>query len=41
MNYKNTEFKSLEELRETTPSIFTKLGSKDVSKSTHTFLLIE
>ena len=36
MNYKNTEFKSLEELRETTPSIFTKLGSKDVSeKYTH------
>ena len=36
MNYKNTEFKSLEELREIAPSIFTKLGSKGVSeKYTH------
>jgi translation initiation factor IF-1 len=36
LDYKNTEFKSLDELRETTPSIFTQLGSKDTSdKYTH------
>jgi hypothetical protein len=36
LNYENTEFKSLEELRESTPSIFTQLGSKDTSdKYTH------
>jgi len=32
LNYESQEFKSLEELREIAPSIFTKLGSKDVSK---------
>jgi len=36
LNYESTEFKSLEELRESTPSIFTQLGSKDTSdKYTH------
>ena len=36
LNYQNTEFKSLEELRETTPSIFTKTSSKNTSdKYTH------
>jgi len=36
IDYKSDEFKSLEELRVTTPSIFTQLGSKDTSdKYTH------
>ena len=36
LNYQNTEFKSLEELRETTPSIFTRTSSESTSdKYTH------
>jgi hypothetical protein len=36
LNYQNTEFKSLEELKETTPSIFTKTSSESTSdKYTH------
>ena len=36
LNYESTEFKSLEELREIAPSIFTQVGSKDTSdKYTH------
>jgi hypothetical protein len=36
LNYQNTEFKSLEELKQTTPSIFTKNGSSNTSdKYTH------
>ena len=36
LNYQNSEFKSLEELRETTPSIFTREGSESTSnKYTH------
>jgi hypothetical protein len=36
LNYQNTEFKSLEQLRETTPSIFTKTSSESTSdKYTH------
>ena len=36
LNYESQEFKSLEELREIAPSIFTKVGSKDTSeKYTH------
>ena len=36
LNYQNTEFKSLEELRETVPSIFTEKGAKSTSdKYTH------
>jgi len=31
LNYQNTEFKSLEELKQTTPSIFTKNGSSSTS----------
>ena len=31
LNYQNTEFKSLEELKQTTPSIFTKNGSSNTS----------
>ena len=31
LNYQNTEFKSLEELRETVPSVFTKQGAKSTS----------
>ena len=31
LNYESTEFKSLEELREIAPSIFTQVGSKDTS----------
>ena len=31
LNYQNTEFKSLEELKQTTPSIFTKNGSNNTS----------
>jgi len=32
LNYENSEFLTLEELKETTPSIFTKKGSNDTSK---------
>ena len=32
LNYENSEFLTLEELKETTPSIFTKKGSSDTSK---------
>ena len=36
LNYQNTEFKSLEELKETTPSIFTRTSSESTSdKYTH------
>ena len=36
LNYESQEFKSLEELKETTPSIFTKKGSVNTSsKYTH------
>jgi len=36
LNYESQEFKSLEELKETTPSIFTKKGSNNTSdKYTH------
>ena len=32
LNYENSKFKSLEELKETTPSIFTQTGSDNTSK---------
>ena len=36
LNYESQEFKSLEELREIAPSIFTKVGSENTSdKYTH------
>ena len=36
LNYESQEFKSLEELREIAPSIFTQVGSEDTSdKYTH------
>jgi len=41
LNYESQEFKSLEELREIAPSIFTQVGSKDTVISTHTFQLIK